>query len=723
VAELYAGDLRFTQVEAGQLLREAGAPPISADVLQQLVARTDGWPAGLRLASLALAGHPPGQAAQLALAFGGSHPHVASYLVAEVLEQQPEALQRFLLETSVLAYLTAELCDAVTGRSQSAALLADPLLADVLVIQHADGTYRYPMMFAEAMRAEAARRLGREHIQELYRRAARWYAAHGRPADAVEAALAAGDARLAVGWIDGIVASGDGWGEIRTIRRWVEQLPADMLPDHPAVCMAYASAILFTEDRAAPETMRRLEVPLELAEHGWRAAGNQHQLGRALIFRAIALWWQDEQAQAARSARHALGLLADDDHWWRGAALLQLALEARSGGRIDEAERLAHEAHACVTLADGGYLRRAIMLTLCDCAIQRGQLHEAAQLAAHIGDDARDDPEDRGQVALQLAGLALLAHDTQQAAAHVAAALEIALQAAGQSGVRHNEGELVIPVLLVRAQLLVAQGAFQAAQEVLGDAAARAKVHNSRALRRQVDSEQARISLMLGNVDAVERWAALAARSSDDVPRFQQEREALVVARWLVARGETESALRALTFWRDEARAQGRVLSELETQALSALAYASAGRRDQAASTILALLPRVHALGVPHLLLRERQPMRDLLAQLSAAHAGSPEWQRWAGYLARVVALFPPTGARPAVVASAALTDSLPEPLSQQEQRVLRLLSAGLSNPEIADQLVISVNTVKTHVQSVYRKLGIASRREARAMAQQLGLR
>ncbi|HKF38916.1 MAG TPA: transcriptional regulator, partial [Ktedonobacteraceae bacterium] len=192
LSELHAADLRFSLQETQTFLQQALPFPLPAQVITRLEARTEGWVAGLRLLALALQGRKDPQELEHVLAtFTGSHRHILEYLVADVLSSQPEPLQEFLLQTSVLSRLTASLCDAVTGRNDSERVLEQLERANLFLVplDESGRWYRYHALFAEAMQHEARHRLGEDHLRSLYDKASLWYEQHGLLTEAIEVAL------------------------------------------------------------------------------------------------------------------------------------------------------------------------------------------------------------------------------------------------------------------------------------------------------------------------------------------------------------------------------------------------------------------------------------------------------------------------------------------------------------------------------------------------------
>ena len=231
LAEVRAADLRFTVGEAGALLQELIAGPgrvLSDDVVAALAARTEGWAAGLQLAALSLRGQS--DVAGFVAAFTGSQRYVLDYLAEEVLERQDEQLRTFLVETSVLERLSGSLCDAVTGHTDSQALLeqADRAGLFLVPLDEVRGWWRYHHLFADLLRARLDRQPGR--AAQLHRCAAAWYDEHGLPDDAIHHALAAGEmawaARLIEEHFDSLFYL---HGEPATIHRWLQALPDDLV--------------------------------------------------------------------------------------------------------------------------------------------------------------------------------------------------------------------------------------------------------------------------------------------------------------------------------------------------------------------------------------------------------------------------------------------------------------------------------------------------------------
>ena len=265
LTEIREAELRFTAAEAGELLRHA-ASALPDGSVAALAARTEGWAAGLQLAALSLRGHDDDAA--FVAAFTGSHRYVLDYLAEEVLEGQDERLRTFLLETSVLERLSGPLCQAVTGREGSQALLEEAERAGLFVIplDEVRGWWRYHHLFADLLRA----RLRQEQpgrLAQLHRNAAAWYEQHGLADDAIGHAAAAGEmlwaARIIEQHFDLVHRIR---GEAATIDRWLSVLPADVVRSRPRLLLAQAHV---AGDSGHLEVMEPLLDAAECAPPDW----------------------------------------------------------------------------------------------------------------------------------------------------------------------------------------------------------------------------------------------------------------------------------------------------------------------------------------------------------------------------------------------------------------------------------------------------------------------
>lgn len=723
--ELHAADLRFSTEETRAFLQQALSFPLAPASIERLEARTEGWVTGLRLLVLALQGRKDSEDLERMLAtVSGSHRHIVEYLVADVLSSQSEALQDFLLQTAFLNRLTGSLCDTVTGRKDSELVLEQLERANLFLLPLDDGGtwYRYHALFAEAMQHEARRRLGEGYLRALYDRASHWYEEHGLPAEAVEAVLAVRNYTRAAALIEGMVGPPNTSTGLQTLLRWIDRLPEEVLQEHPILCLTQAVALLFTLDRSDPATMALMQKSFDMAERYWRAQGDMFNLGEALALHSQAAWWQGDLPWAFAYARQALDLLPDEESLWGAGAKLTAASEEEVAGKPFAARKLVLEGRAIFEAMGNPFGTRAAQLMLASIYKQQGELHQAERFYQQILAEAAEDPVDTATALIGLANLSYEWNTLHEAKQQLMQALDICKRHANDIGKYHAEQVILVPASLVLARVFHARGETVKARQLLEELVMLTQEHPWPYLHREVLACQVRLALDTEDLATAQRWSGTITQLGEDLRFMQQEQEALIIARLLTAQGESEEALRLLDRWQEEAHTQGRSRSELEILILKALTYRKmSGHQLQSRQTLVQALSLARPEEYQRLFLDEGQAMASALQAVLSEMRAEP----LASYARSLLYAFARQQAEQNASNSSSISPDfvMPfEPLSAQERRVLRLLAAGRSNPEIAQELVVSINTVKTQAQSIYRKLNVNSRKEAREVARQLHL-
>jgi LuxR family maltose regulon positive regulatory protein len=725
LAELRAAALRFTADEAAALLREAAGPGLPDAAVAALAARTEGWVAGLQLAGLSLQGQA--DVAGFVASFSGSHRYVLDYLAEEVLERQSEQVRGFLLETSVLERLSGELCDAVTGRTGSQAMLEQVERANLFLmpLDEMRGWWRYHHLFADLLRA----RLQQEQPARcavLHRNAAAWCEEHGLADDAVRHAVAAGEAvwaaRLIERHFDELFYLR---GEGATAERWLAALPAGLAGSRPRLLLAQALLAL------ASGRVEEAGAPLDAAERAYSGALDEpfeSTVGRgswllnvpAMVTtqRAYLAALRGDAEGTASLASRALAELGEDEWTMESVARWNLALAEWLRGRLAEAEHLLSSTSSQWRAAG----ERGLGVVMLDHLgqVQRAQGRLDAALATYQRTLAITAPP--GGPAMPGAG-----------AAHVGLA-EVAYQRNElDTALRHlTEG---IPLcrqfvytpplasgLATLAWIRQAQGDHRGALEAIEEASQAAPGPGVTALLNPVPVQRARLLLARGDVAAAALWTRERGLGAGDEPPYPREPEYLMLARVLLAQDHPGPALALLERLHAAAAAQRRTGSVIEIQALQALALAATGERDDAVAALAETLTLAHPEGYVRVFADEGGPMGTLLGRLVAAQRAPQTPARGIplGYLGQLVRAF--EQGEPHAGRGAAVVTGLVESLSERELEVLRLLAAGKPNQEIAEELVVSLHTVKKHVTHVLGKLGAANRTEATARARELGL-
>ncbi|HKP21103.1 MAG TPA: LuxR C-terminal-related transcriptional regulator [Thermoleophilaceae bacterium] len=693
LVEIRAADLAFTAEEASELLRPLELAP--ADV-ETLWARTEGWVGALRLAELSLDGHPDPSA--FIEGFAGDDRAVADYLTSEVLNGYDHETLRFLLTTSIVERVNAELAEALAGTSDGHGALKKLAHADGFV-EPLDTTgtwFRYHPLLGEVLRAELRRRFP-EELPSLHSAAARWYAANGQALEAARHAVAGADWQLAadlVGehWLACVL---DGSGE--ALRQVALEIPDEVLNDDAELALAMAGLLLEAGELGRAD--ERLVRAYELAERlpperrrRFRVASVATALSRARLDGDL-----DEALSAAR--------LALREDWDRSVAIEVRALTLANvgvaefwAGDADEAlERLQGAAGLALEFGND------YILFVAECYLA----------AIHARQGRLEDAHSRARTAIQLAerrGWTEVAHI---AIAYVALATvhlwwselddaeragDLALEAVGRSA----EPLLGAVVAQLRAKVHAVRGDPMTGLDVLraGD-------------RGAVLPDWLRVSA--GLLEG-ELWLALGeparARSVlEAVSSSHLSDSAIGLARLELAVGEPESALRAIAGFLADERATLMPVTRTEAWTVDAIARDAIHDEPGALRAMERALDLAEPRGYSNPILRYGAPVRSLLRRRIAMGTGH---RAFAGELLSALEE-KPTTRRPA-------GEPLLEPLSERELAVLRFLPTLMSNAEIASEMFVSVNTVKTHLKHIYRKLDVSERREAVRRGRELHL-
>ncbi len=716
--EIRAADLRFTMEEATTFLAGTAGSRLAPGAAEVLAARTEGWGAGLQLAALWAQGReepePP------LATFTGSQRLVADYLGDEVFRREPPEVQAFLLRTSILERLSGPLCDAVTGTDGTVARrsgegaranagtsqrMLERLERENLFLVPLDEErrwWRYHRLFAEFLR----RRLEEEHRAEqnaLHQRAALWLEEKGFPAEAIDHAIATRDFERVASLLEAAGHDCLVTTPPSVLLRWFGALPEAIAQSRPALRVMEGWTLFQSGQVGA-------------AEERLRAATAAARRDRPLAGQAIAL--QAYTAALRGNGRGALGLsssalrrLPRSEARMRAFAYITLGLAHDNLGNIEDAWTAYRRAQALAKVGDGmPWLYSTAMLG--GMEHYRGELREAAQLyeealrlAPWGGEWA---PAPAALPHLALGHISYEWNDLDSAARHLDAATEI--------GSRSETNDFTAVASMRLAHVRQSQGDAQAARRLAeragklirsGTVVTPWSVNMVRAL-------QAGLWLRQGDVENAARWAD--SRTAAGV--FQSDRHTGNVAwvRVLLALGRPDDVAWPLQRWLRAARSAGLAGLALELEVLWVLARAARGDTKAAQANLEEVLARARPEGWVRLFLDEGEPMARLLEHAARRRSATGVYARglmaaFAGGGLRVTPAPPPGSCR---------GDLLIEPLGKREREIMSLIADGLSNPEIAERLLVTLATVKTHINNLYGKLGARSRTDAVARARRL---
>ncbi|MEI6623878.1 MAG: LuxR C-terminal-related transcriptional regulator, partial [Actinomycetes bacterium] len=710
LVEIRAADLRFTPEEAAQYLNVMMGLALSAQDVAALEGRTEGWIAALQLAALSMQGRD--DVAGFIAGFAGDDRYVVDYLAQEVLTRQPRDVRDFLLQTSILERLNGPLCDAVTdqrdGKSKLAALERGNLF--LVPLDDRRQWYRYHQLFADVLQAHLLEEQP-EKVPQLHLRASSWFEQNGHLPTAIRHALAAQDFERAADLVERMIpAIGRGRQEA-VLQVWLEQLPPEVVSSRPELSISMVGALLTTtgDSDASPGRLQAAEQWLDITAQNAQLPELNDENSRRIpgmieVYRAALAMARDDVPGAVGHSRRAFELLPEQDYLGRAASAGFIGLTSWTGGDLVG----AHEAWSqCVVgLHQAGHVADTLGCTiaLADIRIAQGRLGDAMrtyeralQLAPPV-----DGRVLRGTADMHvgMSGIYRERNDLLSAESELVRSEQLGEGAALPQN-RYRER-------VAMAQLLVVRGDLSGAVELL-DEAQRRYVGDYFPNVQPIPAIRARVFIAQGNVGGALTWATVAGLSADDELSYLHEFEHLTVARLLLAQGSIDEAAAFLGRLLRAAEQGQRTGSIIEILVLQALTDQAGG--DIAAA--LASLRRALALAGPEgyvrVFISEGPAMVSLLK--SAAKQGiAPSYTR--GLLATVGHS---GGAAPA-------QQGLVEPLSERELEVLRLLATDLSGPDIARELFVSLNTIRTHTKSIYAKLGVNNRRAAVRRAEELGL-
>lgn len=702
LSEVRVADLRFTPDEAATFLNQVMGLGLSAEDVRALDARTEGWVAGLQLAALSLREREDVPA--FIRAFTGDNRFIVDYLVEEVLRCQPEPLQRFLLQTSLLDRMCGPLCDAVLRdpATPGAATLAHLEHANLFLVplDNERHWFRYHHLFADVLRQRLQQRAAPgpaaalEPVTELHRRASVWYEAHGLEVEAFQHAAAANDLERAERLVEGAGRPLHFRGAAAPVRNWLESLPRTTLDARPSLWVTYASTLLFGGQPTA------VEQKLQAAEAALRGAAPDEQtrdlVGRIASMRATLAIMQHDAATIIAQSRRALEYLHPENLPVRTATTYTLGYAHQLQG--DRAA--ASKAYADVIAA--GAVSGASIYTIA-ATLSLGQVQEADNLlslatrtyqrAVHLAGDPPDPIA--CEAYLGLARIAYQWNDLQAAHQYAQHCLQLTQQM--------ERLDTSASHALLLARLKLAQDDVDGAAAVLDGAEAFVRQHGFVFRMPEIAAAQVLVLLRQGHLATAAQLA-----QTHDLPLSQ--------ARVHLAQGDSTTALALLEPLRHQAEAQGWTDERLKLLVLQALARAADGETGKALHLLGEALGLAKPGGFIRIFVDEGVPMARLLAE-ALAKGVEPAYAR------RLLAALP--AAEPAQTApspASAPGAKLVERLSEREREVLQLIAEGLTNEEVAARLYLSLHTVKVHARNIYAKLDVTSRTQAVARGRALGI-
>ncbi|MEM7029759.1 MAG: LuxR C-terminal-related transcriptional regulator [Chloroflexota bacterium] len=733
LTEIRAADLRFTPAEVTSFLNQMMGLHLSETEIVTLETRTEGWIAGLQLVALSLQGNK--DKTQQIANFSGSHRFILDYLLEEVLENQAVDVRTFLLQTAILERFSGSLCDAVTEQENGQDVL-DALERDNLFMVPLDDQrewYRYHHLFRDVLRAHLLKAQP-DAVSTLHQRASRWYEQQTLLPEAIYHALVAQDFAQAAHLIELAWSIIHQSFQYATFIDWVNQLPIDFVYVRPVLSAAYAwTLMLHGKFSLAEEPLSAAERWLSLATNnksqsqdiaGKMVVSNQLEfqhlpaaVANARTFQAQAA---DDIASTIRYAQQALDLLPEDDHVRRAIPTGLLGLAYWANGDLEAAYQALYASRISMQTTSSTSTTISGTNALAFIRATQGRLREAIDLydqSLNLA-FAQGEPAIRGTADLYI-GLSGLYLEQGK--------LDLALQAVSKGetlGAQAASEAYQYYWRLARGRLQEAQGDFEGALGLFDEAE---QVYTTSVIpdAQPIAACKARVWIKQGHLNQAQVWLRNRKLSVEDDLTYLLEFEHITLARLFIAqyrmdhqRSIVQQAINLLRRLQAAAKDGERKGSLIEILLLLALAYKEVDDINAAIASLHEALTIAQPEGYAGVFVAEAPAVTPLLQEASVQEI-APEFT---GKLLTIIE----ARQRLAQLEPQPLIESPPqsliEPLSPRELDVLRLFKTELSGPEIANELMIALSTVRSHTKNIYSKLNVKNRRAAVRRAIELEL-
>lgn len=698
--EIRAVDLRFNSEETAAFLNEVMRLELGGSEIAALEKRTEGWIIGLQLAALSMQNRA--DKSEFIAAFSGGHHFILEYLTEEVVNHLPEEVRTFLLLTSILDQFNANLCDWVTQHQDGATQLAYLQRQNLFIVPLDDDHlwFRYHHLFRELLYDQLLKTFPQAQVVACYHRASLWYQARNELEEAIKYALLAQDYEQAAAWLEQIVDQVIARGQINTLMQWIAQLPVEIVQARPRMMMHQGWVVFLTGDvNSASKILNQARIALTCV------APDQREIlqGRlsAMLSTIIALGRALPSAIA--EAQEALSRLPEDEFIFRARAMRALGVSHAFQGAMESALESLETARMVALQGNNKFLAAEIASQIGTVYKHQGKL-SLAKAAYQWILDLYSRPEQAPPACLGYVGLAEIAlerNELEKMSDYLQAAIRLCQQG--------NIGYALQPAYLIAGLRKAVTGDQAGAKETiqLGE---RLSYKGGGSLESILGLAyyQTRFYLHLGELEKATEWATgkclPGGWTFDNLPLTLDEMHQSLLARLYLARGEFDQVLEIGENIIPQAEAGGRMARVMELNLFRALAWHHLGNVNEALDALVLSLGLAEPESYLRLFFETGDAIGELL-QYALDQGVSPT------FAAKIIAMLHEDGE----------TNRKPEPLpltpveslTVRELQVLNLMCEGYSNQQIADQLIVSVNTVKKHTSNIYGKLGVRNRAQA----------
>jgi len=722
--ELRAEDLRFQSNEAALFLNEVMDLNISSDDIGALEQQTEGWIVGLQMAALSMRFRE--DKSEFIRAFTGTHRFILDYLLEEVLNQQPSDIEAFLLKSSILERMSVEMCDFVLDRMDSQSILIHLEQTNLFVIPLDDERcwYRYHHLFSELLRSQLTLKYP-DQVSLLHKKASQWFEDHNFREATINHAFAANDydrvARLIEKYAQGLLQE----TKHSAVSKWIEALPPDLVLKRPWLCVYQSWTRHWAGLREGGE---------ECLKHAESMLENRPDLNKedqkiipgfiAMVRSHYALT-NEALTETIEQAQKALRLLPETDYFARSTAGVALGGAFWGKGDVWQSERAFAD---CASAAlKGSYTQRASS-ALCYVGMQQvkqARLLEAKDtfqksLALVQDSEGRRFPN-AGYPLAKLGELALEWNNLEEAYVNTSRSVDLCTQL--------GHVDLIAEAYAALARVQLARKEYPEVEQILGRT-------DQLSLEMKLDPwattwlDDCRVRLWLstGKLEEARRWIHTSQLKMDGELNFQHELKHIILARVLVAQAEQEAggqhlrkAMRLLKRLLDSASTAGWLHHKIQILILMARAYQGQSEIEQALIATNQALTLAEPSKYVRIFFEEGPQMGELLSVIRDGQQNknlSAFQRKQASYINSLLAALKKEDHTPKTKAE----NELIEPLTRREMDVLRLLITNMTVPEIADELVVTSNTVRSHVKRIYEKLEVHRRLSAVEKAKELNL-